>query len=188
MNTPPIEISNSSSRELVRGFGEFKESEKSDIKKVSGAKKKLKVYLDSCCFNRPFDDLSNDKVRFECEAILTIIDKGENGVWDIFKSDVLDDEFDRMTNLIKKQKVLELYSSASIYIEISDEIISRAKEFHGLNIKPFDALHLASAEYGGADVLLTTDKKFLNRAVESNTKIKVSNPVIWLTEVLFNDW
>ena len=149
--------------------------------------KKLKLYLDSCCFNRPFDDLSNDKVRLECEAILTIINKCESGIWDIFASDVLDDEIDRMTNLIKKQKVLELYSSTSIYVEINDEIISKAKEFHKINIKPFDALHLASAEYGGADILLTTDKKFLNRAVKLNAKTKVFNPAIWLTEVLFND-
>lgn len=149
--------------------------------------KKLKLYLDSCCFNRPFDDLSQDKVRLECEAVLTIINKCESGEWDVFESDVLDDEFDRMANAIKKQKVLGLYSSASLYIEISDAIINRAKEFHKLNIKPFDALHLASAEYGEADVFLTTDNKFLNRALKSNAKVKVSNPVIWLTEVLFDD-
>ena len=29
--------------------------------------------MDSCCFNRPFDDLSQDKVRIECEAVLTIM-------------------------------------------------------------------------------------------------------------------
>jgi len=55
------------------------------------------------------------------------------------------------------------------------------------NIKPFDALHLASAEYSNADVLLTTDKKFLNRAAESDSKIRVANPVQWLMEVMFND-
>lgn len=148
---------------------------------------KLKIYMDSCCFNRPFDDLSQDIVRLECEAVLTIINNCEAGIWDIFESDVLEDEIDRMTNLIKKQKVLELYSSTSIYVEINNEIISRAKEFHSINIKPFDALHLASAEYGGADILLTTDKKFINRASQSNAKIKVSNPAIWLTEVLYND-
>ena len=149
--------------------------------------KKLRIYLDSCCFNRPFDDVSDDKVRLESEAVLTIIDKCESGIWDIFESDILDDEFDRMTDSIKKQKVLGLYSSSSIYIEINGEIISRAKEFHGVNIKPFDALHLASAEYGAADILLTTDKKFINRAMQSGTKVRVSNPAVWIMEVLYND-
>ena len=97
-------------------------------------------------------------------------------------SDVLCDEFDRMPNSMQKQKVLGLYSSVSIYIEINDAIIGRAKEFQGANIKPFDALHLASAEYGGADIL-----RFLGRAAKSDSRTKVSNPVIWITEVIFND-
>ena len=53
---------------------------------------KLKIYLDSCCFSRPFDDLSEEKVRFEREAILSIISSCEAGVWDIFQSDALEDE------------------------------------------------------------------------------------------------
>jgi len=30
--------------------------------------RKPRIYLDSCCFNRPYDDLSQDKVRLECES------------------------------------------------------------------------------------------------------------------------
>jgi predicted nucleic acid-binding protein len=119
--------------------------------------------------------------------VLTIIENCERGIWDVFESDVLDDEIERMADSVKKQQVLEFYSSTSIYIEINDLIIGRAKEFQEINIKPFDALHLASAENGGADILLTTDKKFLNRALQSNAKIRVANPAIWLTEVLYND-
>ena len=149
---------------------------------------KLKIYLDSCCFNRPFDDLSQDKIRFECEAVLAILKNCEEGAWNIFRSDILDDEIDRITNLFKKLKVLMLYSAASIHIELSDEIINRAKEFQQkYNIKPFDALHLASAEQSGADILLTTDKKFLKFAAKSDSKIRITNPIIWLTEVMFND-
>ncbi|EHL04249.1 hypothetical protein HMPREF0322_05169 [Desulfitobacterium hafniense DP7] len=29
----------------------------------------MKIYLDNCCLNRPFDDLSNDMVRMEAEAV-----------------------------------------------------------------------------------------------------------------------
>lgn len=100
----------------------------------------------------------------------------------------MDDEIDRIADLVKKQKVMMLCSTASIYVEINSDIIDKAKELQRtMNIKPFDALHLASAEYGGADILLTTDKKFLNRATESNTKIRVANPIIWLMEVVFNE-
>lgn len=98
------------------------------------------------------------------------------------------DEIGRIANLFKKLKVLKLYSSASIYVEIDNAIISRAREFQQRSgIKPFDALHLASAECGGADILLTTDKKFINRAAKSDSEVRVANPVIWLMEVMFND-
>ena len=39
----------------------------------------MKIYLDNCCFNRPFDDQNQLKVRLEAEAKLyvqtKIIDK-----------------------------------------------------------------------------------------------------------------
>jgi len=31
--------------------------------------KKLKIYLDNCCYNRPFDEQSQDLIRLETEAI-----------------------------------------------------------------------------------------------------------------------
>ena len=149
---------------------------------------RFKVYLDSCCFNRPFDDLSQIKIHFECEAVLAILKNCDEGIWDVFRSDVLDDEIGRITNPFKKLKVLMLYSSALIHIEINNEIVSRAKNFQQKsNIGSFDALHLASAEHAGADILLTTDKKFLKFAAKSDSKIRITNPIIWLTEVMFND-
>ena len=149
---------------------------------------KPKIYLDSCCFNRPFDDLSQDKVRFECEAVLSILNNCVAGAWDVFRSDVLDDEFDRIVNFVKKQKILMLYSSTTVYVPLSDEIVSKAKSIQEIsNIKPFDALHLASAEYGNASVLLTTDNKFTNQATRISTSVRVTNPAIWLMEVMYND-
>jgi len=129
-----------------------------------------------------------DKIRFECEAVLTILKGCDEGMWLIYGSDVLDDEISKIANFVKKLKVMMLYSSTSTHIELDNEIIGRAKELQlSGNLKPFDALHLASAEYGGADILLTTDKKFLNRAKESDAKIRVENPAVWLMEVMFND-
>jgi predicted nucleic acid-binding protein len=149
---------------------------------------KLKIYMDCCCFCRPFDDLSQHKVSFEREAVLSIINSCESGLWDIFRSDVLEDEILKIVNPIKQQKVLMLYSSATLNIEINDEIISRAASLIDIyNLGAFDAVHLASAEYGEADILLTTDKKFYNRAIKSDIKIKIANPAFWLTEVFINE-
>jgi len=101
---------------------------------------------------------------------------------------VLDDEIDKIANFVKKQQVLMLYSSTTIYVPLTDEIVHRAKDTLQIsNIKPFDALHLASAEYGNSSVLLTTDKKFISQAAMINTSVRVTNPAIWLMEVMYND-
>lgn len=144
----------------------------------------MKIYMDSCCYNRPFDDASQDKVRIESEAILTIINKCGLKKWDLVGSDILNEELDNIVNLIKKQKVLKLYSAITSFIDINENIISKAKEIQQLGISPFDALHLATAEYGNVDVFLTTDKKLLNKALDLDLKMIINNPVIWAMEVL----
>ncbi len=49
-----------------------------------------------------------------------------------------------------------------------------------------DALHLAFAEAGDADVFLTTDDRLLRKAkkFQSILNIEVENPTIWLMNVL----
>ena len=32
----------------------------------------MKIYLDNCCFNRPFDDQTQERIHLESEAILMI--------------------------------------------------------------------------------------------------------------------
>lgn len=147
----------------------------------------MKIYLDNCCLNRPFDDLSNDMVRMEAEAVLAIINRCESDGWNFFTSDVLFDEIDHNPNIVRKKKVLMLYRSAKDHIELTGEILTRAKRLEMFNIKAYDALHLASAEAGGVDIFLTTDRKLINAAIRSDANVKVKNPLIWLTEVLYDE-
>ncbi len=147
----------------------------------------MRVYLDNCCLHRPYDDLRDDMVRLEAESIISIIARCETGDWEFCGSDVLFDEIDNAANLVKKQKVLLLYNVAAYHIDLTAEIVARAKEIEGFGIKPYDSLHLASAEAGGVDVFLTTDRKLINAAKRSGIKIPVMNPLIWLTETLYDE-
>jgi hypothetical protein len=67
---------------------------------------------------------------------LTIINKREGGALDVFGSDILDDEINRIADLARKQKILQLYSSASIYVKICDGIVGRAKELNRQGVFP----------------------------------------------------
>jgi predicted nucleic acid-binding protein len=63
------------------------------------------------------------------------------------------------------------------------ELIGLLERF---NIKSYDALHLASAEAGGADVFLTTGRRLIKAAQRANAGVKVQNPLAWLAEVLYD--
>jgi predicted nucleic acid-binding protein len=51
-----------------------------------------------------------------------------------------------------------------------------------LGFHAFDALHLACAEQGGADVVLTTDDKLLRRAARyaKRLSVAVGSPLDWV--------
>lgn len=147
----------------------------------------MRIYLDNCCFNRPYDDLDNDMVRMEAEAVISIISKCESGKWELCGSDILLDEIDNSTNFVKTQKVLLLYQAATKHINITAGIIKRAKDIEYLGAKPYDALHLASAEAANADVFLTTDRKLIKAVKKASIQVKVENPLVWLAEVLYDE-
>jgi len=146
----------------------------------------MRIYFDNCCLNRPYDDLKNNTVRMECEAILSIIDVCGTGDWSYFSSDVLLDEILETADNDKREKVMLLYNSATEHIKFTEKVFSRAKELERFGIKSFDALHLAGAEAANADVLLTTDRRFINAAKRADSRIPVKNPLVWLAEVLYD--
>ena len=52
-----------------------------------------------------------------------------------------------------------------------------------------DSLHIASAEFGNADIFLSTDDKLLRACnkIKQNLHVNVKNPVSYLAEVIEND-
>ena len=73
----------------------------------------MKLYLDNCCYSRPFDDQTQDRIHIESEAVLAILRACENGSVTIFSSPVLRMEIDKFPNEDKREKVLFLYSLAN---------------------------------------------------------------------------
>jgi len=122
----------------------------------------------------------------ECEAILSIIDICGASDWSYFSSDVLLDEILETTDFKRREKVMMLYHTAKEHIGFTEAIFSRAKDLESFNIKSFDALHVASAESAKANVLLTTDRRLINAAKRAGTHIPVRNPLVWLSEVLYD--
>lgn len=144
----------------------------------------LRIYLDNCCYNRLFDDRSNIKNYLEREAVLIIMQKAFDGEFELVGSDILKIEMGNISDPEKRKNVEGVYNAlVADNIEVNDNIEKRAVEIRkSSNIKAFDSLHLASAEEG-ADVLITTDIKFLRNSQRLQPKIEVKNPIMFVTEV-----
>jgi len=146
----------------------------------------MKIYLDVCCFNRPFDDQTQDRVHLESEAVLSILNHSQVLNWVLIGSEAVDSEISKIPDDEKKQKVRILARTHNSYVTLNDATEDRASELQTLGFKPFDALHISCAERGEADVLLTTDDNLINKAAQhaAVVKIKVSNPLRWAAEVI----
>ena len=119
------------------------------------------IYLDNCCYNRPFDDQTQERIHLESEAILTVLKMGQMKKVIIAGSEILELEINRMQDENKKQRVLNLYSVADMRIPYTEKIRKRSAEIMSVSkIRTFDSLHIATAEEADADVLLTTDDNF----------------------------
>lgn len=144
-----------------------------------------KIYLDVCCFNRPFDDQSQERIRLEAEAILLILERCQAGTWQLLDSEAIRYEIARIPDRERRQKVLNLASLASAEQAVDEGVQVRAEALEQLGFKALDALHIACAEAGKARVLLTTDDRMLAkaRALKDALRVKVTNPILWLMEV-----
>lgn len=142
------------------------------------------IYLDNCCYNRPFDDQMQERIHLESEAVLTILKMGQMKKVIIVGSAILELEMNRMMDENKKQKVLDLYNVAEMHIPYSDKIRKRAADIMSVSsIRTFDSLHIAAAEEANADVLLTTDDRFEKMAEKLDLKTRVLNPLRFAWEV-----
>ena len=141
-----------------------------------------KIYLDACCLNRPFDDQSQDRIRLESEAILLILGHVERGDWEWVSSDVVTYELERAPDPERRNQTGMLARQASRVVRVTGEIQNRGGKLAQLGFGSYDALHLAAAEDGRADVFLTTDDRLLRLAwrMAHELRIEVDNPLSWL--------
>lgn len=142
----------------------------------------MKIYMDACCVNRLTDDQSQSRIRAEADAIERILRSVRRGKCSWLGSEALVDEIERNPETARKRENRALLTLSTGLIEASDHVFHRAVELQSVGYGAFDALHLASAEAGGADVLLTTDDKFVGRASrgDGTPRVAVRNPVSWL--------
>ena len=147
--------------------------------------KNLRVYLDTCCVNRLFDHQTQDRVQRETQAIIQILGYFVTMRWNWLSSVILEDEVNADADSERRSRVKSVMEHVHYTLSIGPAEETRAEALESLGFKHYDALHIACAESGGADVLLTTDDRMVRLAKRHSTQIqvRVENPYTWLQTI-----
>ncbi|MDR3075930.1 MAG: hypothetical protein LBU26_01415 [Synergistaceae bacterium] len=137
-------------------------------------KMKMRIYLDNCCFNRPFDDQSQMRIKLESEAKLYIQNKILLGDFELVWSYILEVENNRNPDDEVRAAINEWKNIAVVFCDESEQVIQYAEDLQNIGIKPMDALHVACAVYADSDYFLTTDRRLLNKHVK---EISILSPL-----------
>jgi predicted nucleic acid-binding protein len=142
----------------------------------------MKLYLDNCVFNRPFDDQSNIKILLDAEAKLKIQENIRLGLYELVWSYILDYENEKNPFQERREQIRQWKKYANTDIEASDQLIHLAKSLNQKGLKEIDALHVACAITAGADYFLTTDKGILKKSAIIED-ISIKDPIDFIKEV-----
>ena len=139
----------------------------------------MKIYLDNCCFNRPYDDQNQLSIHLETEAKLYVQDLVFTKRLDLVWSYVLDVENARSPFDERRTEIL-LWRNRSIHIvEPVVDIVPLAQRFALVGLKGPDALHVSCAIYGRCEYFLTVDHGILKRANQIKD-IAILSPIAFL--------
>jgi hypothetical protein len=127
----------------------------------------LRLYLDNCCFNRPYDDQTLLRNRLESEAKVYLQKEIMDGNFELAWSYIMDYEVFFNPFPDRKSQIIKWKNIARVDIDESEKIIAMANEIMKRAIKPKDSLHLACAIEAKCDYFITTDGKILNKSIES---------------------
>ena len=138
----------------------------------------MKVYLDNCSYNRPFDDQNQIRIHLETQAKLYIQKLIRDGYLLLAISYV--SRYENGNSPYSKNKITieRFFANASTFIDIdkSDIIEQKACEIMRYGVKSKDALHISCAIAAGSNYFITTDDEILKK-YNDVSEIKVCSPI-----------
>jgi predicted nucleic acid-binding protein len=142
----------------------------------------MRVDLDNCCFNRPFDDQTKRRIRIEAEAKLYVQEMIRANALELAWSYVLDYENDANPFPERRAAIAGWRELAVCDMDESAKILDLQLRYEAFGLKPADRLHLACAVAAGCEVFLTTDDGVLRRQGRV-PDIRILDPAAFVREL-----
>lgn len=140
------------------------------------------IYLDNCCFNRPFDDQKQIRIHIETEAKLFIQEEIVAGNFSLAWSYILDYENEANPHPERKETIANWKVRAVIDTSETITLLEIAEKLQNSGVKSKDALHIASAVVMQCVYFITTDI-YLIKKMAGLKEIKVVSPVDFINSI-----
>lgn len=142
----------------------------------------MRLYLDNCCYNRPYDTQSQVRIKLETEAKLHVQDLIRNKRVELATSYALLYENSKNPYSSRREAIksfINNYSTVYASPDQHDPIALKAKQIMNTGVKYKDALHVSAAIFLECDYFLTTDDRLLRYETD---EIMIRNPIDYIRE------
>ncbi|MDR3011732.1 MAG: hypothetical protein LBU70_00760 [Chitinispirillales bacterium] len=143
----------------------------------------MKIYFDTCCYGRQWDDQDKPEISAETTAIITIIKTCRDDGYEIWGSGAVKFELGNIPHdHPNRADIIGFYKdTVNKRYNLTQADFARARELQTQGIGAIDSQHMAAAEAIGTDVLLTVDEPFLKRIAKKNlSEVQIVNPLTYL--------
>ena len=143
----------------------------------------MRIYLDMCCYNRPYDDQSQLKIAMETQAKLHIQMLIKEKKLELIASYMLRYECSKNPFEMRRDTIFNFMQENAVgYVgdNRKREIEVKAAEIMKTGVKFKDACHVASAIYAGCEYFISTDTRLLKYDTQ---EIKMVTPIEFIMEM-----
>lgn len=135
--------------------------------------------MDNCCFNRPFDNQGQVRIRLETEAKLRIQERIVAGEIELAWSYILDYENSANPFEERRAAVALWKRRAVVDVEETTTLLDNAQSLATSGVRSKDALHVACAVEAECEYFLTTDDTLLQK-LSGYTQIVALDPTAFV--------
>jgi len=137
----------------------------------------IRVYLDTCVYNRPFDDQTQPRIWLETLAFSVIMQMVEAKSVALVTSSVLTYENSRNPSVLIRAWIERCSRLAKYHQPVDASIRHRAEILEREGYKAIDALHVACAEAAKANFFITCDDRLIRRYRRGGGALQMGDPV-----------
>lgn len=146
----------------------------------------MKLYLDMCVYNRPFDDQCQPRIMLETQIFIMLLSMISEGRFELLNSFALEYENSKNPNIENILKISDFLGYSTEYISYDKGILDKSLEFEKYGLMGMDAVHIACAEKAKADFFVTCDDNLIKKLKRiDNIRIVYYNVIDFASREVF---